>query len=165
MVDPDDPAFRDVCTGFSIQALEPEPFRRFYGYWLDAKQDLLLPPVSAIDPLKLPRDQLPLMMIVEDDPASGRPRIRLAGTGVRDIADRELTGCHVDVLPDGEAMARRVRQCCMSGEPYTVTVPARWCNADLKAYNALALPFGGGDGTVERIVVLLDFVWDRVDAE
>lgn len=160
MVDQDDPAFRGMRTGADLQALDLEPFRRFYQYWLDARGTRRMPPVSAIDPLKLPRDQLPLMMVIESDPVDGRPRIRLAGTALREATERELTGCHLDTLPNGDAIARRLHHCCTAAEPYTITADARWCGTQCRAYSALVLPFGSENGEVERLVALLHFARD-----
>ena len=158
MYDPSDPALKDMVTDLDADTLEPEAFRRLFRYWLDAKADRALPPVSAIDPLALPRDLLHLIGVMEHEPSGDRLRVRLAGTGIRQATGLEFTGHYTDAMPGAEEADRRFHWCQRTGSPYMTTGPLVWAQRDYKTYSVLALPFGTADGVVERIMLLFEFM-------
>lgn len=79
-----------------------------YDYWMARRSALgRLPRRSEIDPLDLPADVLPGMIIIERD-ADGRFRCRLAGTRMREVYGFEVTGKYLDeVMPTGAVAFRK----------------------------------------------------------
>lgn len=78
-----------------------------YDYWTGLLKALgRLPRRSEVDPLDLPPEVLPGIMILERD-ADHRIWCRLAGTRMREIYGREVTGKYLDeVIPAGAAAFR-----------------------------------------------------------
>ncbi len=146
-----------MVTDLDAETLQPEAFRRLFRYWLHAKADMALPPIAAIDPLSLPHDLLHRIGIIEHESKSGRLRVRLAGTGIRDATGAEWTGRYTDTMPAIDEADRRFQWCRQNGRPYVNTGPLVWANRDYSTYSVLALPFGTPGGTVERIVLLFEF--------
>jgi len=79
-----------------------------YDYWMALRQSLgRLPRRSEIDPLDLPAEVLPGMIIIERD-ADLRFWCRLAGTRMREIYGFEVTGKYLDdVMPAGAVTFRK----------------------------------------------------------
>lgn len=91
--------FREAITDPALTGL--------YDHWCRLKSDLgRLPRRAEIDPLDLPRDVLPGMMILERE-ASGRFLCRLAGTRMREIYGFEPAGRYLDeIMASGPAAFR-----------------------------------------------------------
>jgi hypothetical protein len=91
--------FRESLTDAGLAGL--------YDYWMGLRTSLgRLPRRSEIDPLDLPTDVLPGMIILERD-ADQRFWCRLAGTKMREIYGFEVTGMYLDqVMPAGPAAFR-----------------------------------------------------------
>jgi hypothetical protein len=84
-----------VSTGtsnaaFRAQLVLPEQ-RQLYDYWLGKSGGRRMPERSDVKPFDIPR-LLPNISLIEVGSTSGRYRVRLAGTRLRDIFDREITG-------------------------------------------------------------------------
>ena len=73
--------------------------RQLYDYWLEKAGARAMPQRSDLHPGQFPR-LLPYISLVEVE--DGRCRIRLAGTRLRDVYDRETTGLYVDQLDWGD---------------------------------------------------------------
>lgn len=87
-------AFRDVLDNPEIVGV--------FDYWDAKRGDQVLPARRGIDPIDMPRGALGHLLIIkiEDD---GRYRIRLAGTKMAEIFDRDITGHFIDdVLTDDD---------------------------------------------------------------
>lgn len=74
--------------------------RQLYDYWLDKCGARTMPDRRDISPAHFPR-LLPYISLIEIDRASGRYRVRLAGTRLRDIFDKEITGLYLEDLDLG----------------------------------------------------------------
>jgi hypothetical protein len=86
-------------AAFKAQLVIPEQ-RQLYDYWIEKAAGRRMPDRRDINPLHFPR-LLPFVSLVEIG-ASGRYRIRLAGTRLRDIYDCETTGLYLDDLDWGD---------------------------------------------------------------
>ena len=75
---------------FRAQLVVPEQ-RQLYDYWLEQAAHAAMPNRSDINPARLPR-LLPGLSLVDVSQAIESCRIRLAGTRLREIYDREITG-------------------------------------------------------------------------
>jgi hypothetical protein len=86
-------------AAFKAQLVIPEQ-RQLYDYWIERAAGRRMPDRRDINPLHFPR-LLPFVSLVEIG-SSGRYRIRLAGTRLRDIYDCETTGLYLDELDWGD---------------------------------------------------------------
>jgi hypothetical protein len=82
---------------FRAQLVVPEQ-RQLYDYWLEVAGTNAIPRRSDISPARLPR-LLPGISLVEVGEKIENCRVRLAGTRLREIYDREITGLSVTDIP------------------------------------------------------------------
>lgn len=75
--------------------------RQLFDYWLERCRSRPMPERRDISPAHFPR-LLPSVSLIGIE-AEGRYRVRLAGTALRDIYDREITGLYIDDLECGRA--------------------------------------------------------------
>jgi hypothetical protein len=90
------------ALAFRAQLVVPEQ-RQLYDYWLQQAGGLALPRRGDIDPIQFPR-LLPGISLIDVGPSLETCRVRLAGTRLREIYDREVTGLLVSHLPCGNRM-------------------------------------------------------------
>lgn len=74
--------------------------RQLYDYWLERAAGTAMPARRDIRPADIPR-LLPNISLIDVEPPPRRFRFRLAGTRIRDIYDREVTGLYLDDLDWG----------------------------------------------------------------
>jgi hypothetical protein len=89
----------DRTTGsraFRAQLVVPE-MRQLYDYWLERAGDNTIPCRADINPCHVPRllAGISLVDVAEDIEQS---RVRLAGTRLREVYDREITGLAIGAL-------------------------------------------------------------------
>lgn len=77
-------------TAFRAQLVLPEQ-QQLYDYWCSKRQSSLLPDRQQISPAEMSR-LLPNISLIDVEIAPFRFRFRLAGTRLREIYDREVTG-------------------------------------------------------------------------
>ena len=101
---------------FRAQLVVPEQ-QHLYDYWVGRTQGRMMPSRADISPADFPQ-LLPLISLIDVEHSSQRFRIRLAGTRLREIYDREITGAYLDDLDWGDmteywlsAYERVVRAC------------------------------------------------------
>jgi len=75
--------------------------RQLFDYWLEKASGRSMPERRDISPSHIPR-LLPYVSLIDIEPGAGRCRIRLAGTRLRDVFDREITGLYVEDLDCGD---------------------------------------------------------------
>ncbi len=75
--------------------------RQLFEYWLDKAAGRPMPDRADIHPAHFAK-LLPGISLVEPTPESQRCRIRLAGTRLREVYEREITGLYVDELEWGD---------------------------------------------------------------
>lgn len=85
---------------FRAQLVVPEQ-RELYDYWIRCADDRPMPSREDIKPSDFPR-LLPYISLIDVGHDDGRFKIRLAGTRLRDIYDREITGRYLDELDWGD---------------------------------------------------------------
>lgn len=85
---------------FRAQLVVPEQ-RQLYDYWLEKAAGRKMPSRSDIKPTQIPRI-LPSITLVDIEKDFGKSRIRLAGTKLREIYDREITGLCIEDLDWGD---------------------------------------------------------------
>ena len=85
---------------FRAQLVVPEQ-RQLYDYWISKAAGRSMPDRSDIHPAQFPR-LLPNISLIDVDTSDGSCRIRLAGTRLRDVYDREITGLGIGDLDFGD---------------------------------------------------------------
>ncbi|MBC8037495.1 MAG: PAS domain-containing protein [Rhizobiales bacterium] len=85
---------------FRAQLVVPEQ-RQLYDYWIEKACGRPMPDRSDVHPAHIPR-LLPNISLIDVDPGDGGCRIRLAGTRLRDVYDREITGLGIGDLDFGD---------------------------------------------------------------
>jgi hypothetical protein len=91
---------RPETGAFRAQLVVPEQ-RQLYDYWLEKAAGRRMPSRADIKPTQIPRI-LPSISLVDIEPELGLSRIRLAGTRLREIYDREITGMCIQDLDWGD---------------------------------------------------------------
>lgn len=86
-------------VAFRAQLVMPEQ-RQLYDYWLERAAGAAMAARCDIRPADFPR-LLPHVSLIDVEPAPRRFRFRLAGTRVREIYDREVTGLYLDEIDWG----------------------------------------------------------------
>jgi hypothetical protein len=82
------------------QLMLPEQ-RQLFDYWYDRLSDSSLPLRADINPVHFPR-LLPGVSLIDVASDISQSRIRLAGTRLREIYDREITGLKIDQIGWGD---------------------------------------------------------------
>ena len=141
-------------------AMSSPLLRELRDYWLSLAAGRAIPAREDLDPLDIPR-LLPNLMLVDvfDDPQ--RFRFRLVGTRVTELAKRDSTGRWLDASLYGDTMERvllDLRVCADTGAPVASLDTAPYLENDWIRAEALLLPLGRPDGTVEMILEGVDVV-------
>ena len=85
---------------FRAQLALPE-HRQLFDYWLERQSDSQLPMRKDFNPVDFPR-LLPGISLIDVDDDISKCRVRLAGTRLRDVFDREITGMQINDLDWGD---------------------------------------------------------------
>jgi hypothetical protein len=152
-----------VASG--IGALEvlrsPEPSmiqgnanRFLLEYWLEQRGDAAIPPIKAIDPIKM-RPALGRILLVEPVEQGRDFRYRLFGTHVTALSGYDMTGKLLSqhpLPPELICLAFALyRNLLVRPEPVlTMNMPPL---APFARWERIVLPFAGPDGTVTRFVI------------
>ncbi|SMF72615.1 PAS domain-containing protein [Tistlia consotensis] len=144
--------------GFDPAALTPPYLKAVYDYWNAARGAAAMPPVEAIDPLRLPRDSLPHLGLVEVEAEPLRFLTRLQGTSVVEALGIDHTGRYYDEIPGMDAQIARLEWCARERRPYMTEGTASFAPKDFQHYRLLGLPFGDAAGGVRRILFVSAFL-------
>jgi hypothetical protein len=99
------------ANAFRAQLVVPEQ-RQLFDYWSELADGQALPMRRDINPARIPR-LLPGVSLVQVAEIIEQSRVRLAGTRLREIYDREVTGLFITELP------------CLNQEDYWLTAYRR----------------------------------------
>lgn len=91
---------RAEISAFRAQLVVPEQ-RQLYDYWFKQAAGRAMPMRCDIIPAHIPRI-LPGISLVDVHTEIGRSKVRLAGTRLREIYDREITGNYIEDLDWGD---------------------------------------------------------------
>lgn len=92
--------FDQTHNALRTQLVVPEQ-RQLFDYWVEKARGREMPDRVDIRPADFPR-LLPYVSLIEVESREGPFRIRLAGTRLRDIYEREITGLHLEDLEWGD---------------------------------------------------------------
>jgi hypothetical protein len=87
-------------SAFRAQLIMPEQ-RQLYDYWLKIAAGRKMPVRADLNPAAIPR-LLPGLSLIDVAHDISKCRVRLAGTKLREIFDREITGHEIDALEWGD---------------------------------------------------------------
>jgi hypothetical protein len=87
---------RTDISAFRAQLVVPEQ-RQLFDYWLQKSAGRLMPARADIQPHQIPRI-LPFVSLIDVATQVAQSTVRLAGTKLREIYDREITGLKIEDL-------------------------------------------------------------------
>lgn len=150
-----DEAARPIGT-VSAATLPGARLSAFYAYWLCGVRLGALPDVSAIDPLLMPPEILPFMVIYAIEPGGGF-RMRLIGTAVVDRSGEDLTGRLIQPFGVMATLHGRLTWCLQHQRPYIAHGQVPAAERNFIQFTAIAAPFVDRSGKIQRIASVLQF--------
>lgn len=117
-----------------------------------------MPERRDINPAHIPR-LLPLVSLIDVDPLNGGCRIRLAGTRLRDVYDREITGLSLDDLDFGskrDYWLAAYQRTIVEGKPTQGVVRGPRVNKEHLVQYWLKLPLSRSGGDSVGMILCLD---------
>lgn len=150
-----DDAARTIGTIPAV-ALPGAHIPAFYAYWLSSARSDGLPDVSAIDPVLMPPEILPFMVVYAVEPDQGL-RMRLIGTAVVDRTGTDLTGRVIEPYGVMATLHARLSWCLKHRRPYVALGQVPAAERDFIHFTALAAPFADKSGAVQRMASVLHF--------
>ncbi len=136
----------------SRDSLRQDYARDLFDYWCEARGTAVMPPLSAIDPIRMPRACLPYISVLEVEQSPLRLRARLSGEALVDQLGLNQTGHYLDEYPGMTAQIERMMWCVREQRPYLVEDELTFGPNDHKRYQVLVLPFGDPGCGVQRLV-------------
>ena len=133
--------------------------RQLYDYWIGKAEGRAMPDRGDIHPGHIPR-LLPNISLIDVEPETGGCRVRLAGTRLRDVYDREITGLGVDDLDFGDKRDYWVaayRRTVEEGKPTQGIVRGPRVNKEHLVQYWLKLPLSRNGGAGVGMLLCLDY--------
>ena len=155
-----------VNIAFRAQLVVPEQ-RQLYDYWLSRGEGKTMPSRADINPAHIPR-LLPFVSLVDVDQDLERSRVRLAGTRLRDVFDREITGSSLQDLDLGaqrDYWMAAYRHTAVDGKPTQGIVRGPRVNKEHLVQYWLRLPLAAQDGSGVRMILGLDYFLSVIEDE
>jgi hypothetical protein len=155
-----------VNIAFRAQLVVPEQ-RQLYDYWLSRGEGKMMPCRADINPADIPR-LLPFVSLVDVAAELGQSRVRLAGTRLRDVFDREITGACLDDLDLGQSRdywLAAYRHTALDGKPTQGIVRGPRVNKEHLVQYWLRLPLAAPDGNGVCMVLGLDYFLSVIEDE
>jgi hypothetical protein len=155
-----------VNIAFRAQLVVPEQ-RQLYDYWLACGSGKDLPVRADIKPSEIPR-LLPYVSLVDVAADLCQCRIRLAGTRLRDVYDREITGLCIDELDLGnkrDYWMAAYRHTVNDGKPTQGIVRGPLVNKEHLVQYWIKLPLGSTGVQGVTMVLCLDYFLSAIDEE
>ncbi len=161
------PFMHSDATGASRVLLDLDPqdddfayFLPLYDYWRRLRGDRLAPSRSDIDPVDIPRDLLPNLMLIEVEHDPLDFRFRLSGTQTDTLVNRNLTGARLLDLPPPKftrSMHDDLTRMAQDLLPQFVHVSFKLDDGRVRRnYRALRLPLCDAEGGLEMVLSLVD---------
>ena len=138
---------------FRAQLLIPEQ-RQLYDYWVAKCAGGAFPQRRDVNPAHFPR-LLPFISIIEVEAQTGRFKVRLAGTRLREVYDRETTGLYLDEIDWGdkhEYWMASYAHLMKDGRPAQGTIRGPRVQKEHLVQYWLRLPLSLGDASVGMIL-------------
>ncbi len=155
-----------VNIAFRAQLVVPEQ-RQLYDYWLSRGEGGDMPTRADINPADIPR-LLPFISLIDVGDRLETSKVRLAGTRLRDVFDREITGLRIEDLdlgPKRDYWMTAYRHTALDGKPTQGIVRGPRVNKEHLVQYWIRLPLGGSDGTGIRMILGLDYFLSGLEEE
>jgi hypothetical protein len=155
-----------VNIAFKAQLVVPEQ-RQLYDYWLGCAAGKAMPSRSDINPAHIPR-LLPFISLVDVQEDLNQSKVRLAGTRLRDVYDREITGLKIEELdlgPKRDYWMAAYRHTALDGKPTQGIVRGPRVNKEHLVQYWIKLPLADQSGGQVVMVLCLDYFLSAVDEE
>ena len=155
-----------VNIAFRAQLVVPEQ-RQLYDYWLSRAEQGAIPKRSHINPADIPR-LLPFISLIDVGDRLEVSRVRLAGTRLRDVFDREITGLRIDDLdlgPKRDYWMTAYRHTAVDGKPTQGIVRGPRVNKEHLVQYWIRLPLAAPDGSGIRMILGLDYFLSGIEDE
>lgn len=137
---------------FRAQLVVPAQ-RELFDYWVSCSADGGIPDRKVFTPVAIPQ-LLPYVSLIDVDD-SGRFHVRLAGTQLRDIFDREVTGLAVSELERMSSAGYWQRACSSVVEtrlPMQGAIKSPRITKDHLVQFWLRMPFAADDGSIRQLL-------------
>jgi len=137
---------------FRMQLLVPSQ-RCVFDYWLSCRQDAIAPSRSAFSPSAIPQ-YLPYVSLIDVEETHGF-RMRLAGTQLREIFGREVTGFAVSDLErmsNARYWSRACETVVETVAPAQGAIKSPRVTKDHLVQFWLRMPFIADDGQVRQLL-------------
>ena len=155
-----------VNIAFKAQLVVPEQ-RQLYEYWLSSAGGKLMPCRADINPVHIPR-LLPFISLVDVDDRLDCSRVRLAGTRLRDVYDREITGLRIEELDLGskrDYWMAAYRHTALDGKPTQGIVRGPRVNKEHLVQYWIKLPLAESADAPVKMILCLDYFLSAMDDE
>ena len=155
-----------VNIAFKAQLVVPEQ-RQLYDYWLSCASGKALPFRSDINPAHIPR-LLPFISLVDIAEEISHSKVRLAGTRLRDVYDREITGLRIEDLDLGskrDYWMAAYRHTALDGKPTQGIVRGPRVNKEHLVQYWIKLPLANSESGQVSMVLCLDYFLSVVDED
>lgn len=148
----------EIRTDFTETDLPHDRMRAVYAYWNEKRQDRNMPPISALDPLAMPKAALSYLSIIEVLGNPARLRVRLQGTQLVEVIGGDFTWQFLDEISGTEQQISRIFWCITHQRPYLVEAMVTWGTQSYRRYSSLNLPFGTPETGVRRVAGVFAFL-------
>ena len=141
--------------------------RQLYDYWLSRSNGGSPPSRADINPSHIPR-LLPFISLIDIAEDLATSRVRLAGTRLRDVYDREITGLRIEDLDLGQKRdywMAAYRHTAIEGKPTQGIVRGPRVNKEHLVQYWIRLPLARGDGPGIGMVLGLDYFISGLEEE
>ncbi|MCA3561518.1 MAG: PAS domain-containing protein [Aestuariivirga sp.] len=155
-----------VNIAFRAQLVVSEQ-RQLYDYWLSRAGRGTLPTRADINPADIPR-LLPYISLIDIGPSLETSRVRLAGTRLRDVFDREITGLRIDDLdlgPKRDYWMTAYRHTAVDGKPTQGIVRGPRVNKEHLVQYWVRLPLASPGGAGIRMILGIDYFLSGLEDE
>ncbi len=155
-----------VNIAFRAQLVVPEQ-RQLYDYWLSRAEGGSLPSRDDINPAHIPR-LLPFISLIDVDDSLHQSRVRLAGTRLRDVYDREITGLRIEDLdlgPKRDYWMAAYRHTAVDGKPTQGIVRGPRVNKEHLVQYWIRLPLAARHRNGIGMVLCLDYFISGLEDE
>jgi len=133
---------------------------RALAYWERKRRARPVPARRDIDATEIAPALLPYLQLTERDPAGGRIRYRLVGTGIVAAYGADLTGKYVDEVYDGERLRRITavyRTACENRRPVLAVNHYHTSRSATLACHRLVMPLVDDGGTIRHFLTAMRF--------
>lgn len=155
-----------VNIAFRAQLVVPEQ-RQLYDYWLGCAGGKELPARADINPAQIPR-LLPFISLTDVSQDIERSRVRLAGTRLRDVYDREITGLEINDLDHGakrDYWMAAYRHTAIDGKPTQGILRGPLVNKEHLVQYWIKLPLADPATSAVTMILGLDYFLSAIDDE